>query len=180
VGAGRGAAVGVVAEGVDVHAALGIGIVAGDIPRYGGGGALVLLLEGDGALDVGVTAEDSDYTRMLAPIPFRSCATQRRLPSSSWGLRWVGLAIKVARSGTAIGARRTPASRPGTPAHPVWSSSCSLAQLSGCHCARRRVNSVAACLTCSISLGQLGRLRRVPRVSQRRQLYANQQDLKGG
>jgi hypothetical protein len=32
VGAGGSAAVGVVAEGVDVHAALSVGIVAGDVP----------------------------------------------------------------------------------------------------------------------------------------------------
>ena len=32
VGAGRGAAVGVVAKGVDVHATLSVGIVAGDVP----------------------------------------------------------------------------------------------------------------------------------------------------
>ena len=32
VGSGRGAAVGVVTEGVDVHAALSVGVVAGDVP----------------------------------------------------------------------------------------------------------------------------------------------------
>ena len=57
---GRGAAVGVVAESVDVHAALGVGIVARDVPGDGGGGLLVLLLKGNGALDVGVTPEDAD------------------------------------------------------------------------------------------------------------------------
>lgn len=57
---GAGAAVGVVTESVDVHAALGVGIVARDVPgdlslsRLGG------LLEGDGALDVGVATDDSD------------------------------------------------------------------------------------------------------------------------
>lgn len=63
VRAGGGAAVGVVAESVDVHAALGVGIVARDVPGDGGGGLLVLLLEDDGALDVGVTAEDADWPR---------------------------------------------------------------------------------------------------------------------
>ena len=58
--AGRGAAVGVVAKGVDVHAALGIGIVAAQVPGNGGGGTLGLLLEGDGAGDLGVTPDDSD------------------------------------------------------------------------------------------------------------------------
>ena len=54
------AAVGVVTEGVDVHATLGIGIVAGHIPADGRLGALGGLLEGDGALDVGVSTEDGD------------------------------------------------------------------------------------------------------------------------
>ena len=58
--AGRGAAVGVVAKGVDVHAALGVRVVAGDVPGQGGGGGLGLLLEHDGALDVGVTTEDGN------------------------------------------------------------------------------------------------------------------------
>lgn len=58
--AGAGAAVGVVAEGVDVHAALGVGVVAGDVPADGRLGGLGGLLEGDGALDVGVTTDDSD------------------------------------------------------------------------------------------------------------------------
>jgi hypothetical protein len=57
----RGAAVGVVAKGVDVHAALGVGVVARDGPGDGRGSGLGLLLEGDGALDVGVAAEDCDY-----------------------------------------------------------------------------------------------------------------------
>ena len=61
VRAGAGAAVGVVTEGVDVHAALGVGIVAGDVPGDLGLGGLRGLLEGDGALDVGVTTDDSDY-----------------------------------------------------------------------------------------------------------------------
>jgi hypothetical protein len=54
------AAVGVVAEGVDVHAALGVGVVAGDVPGDLGVGGLGGLLEGDGALDIGVTTDDSD------------------------------------------------------------------------------------------------------------------------
>ena len=61
--AGRGAAVGVVAELVDVEAALGIGVLTSDVPGDGGGRRLGGLLEGDGALDVGVTAEDSNCER---------------------------------------------------------------------------------------------------------------------
>jgi hypothetical protein len=60
VGASRSAAVGVVTKGVDVEAALGIGIVAGNVPGDGGRGALALLLEDDGAGHLGVTSEDAD------------------------------------------------------------------------------------------------------------------------
>jgi hypothetical protein len=55
--AGRGAAVGVVTELVDVDAALGVGVVASQVPRDGGGGVLVSLLEGDSAGDLGVTTD---------------------------------------------------------------------------------------------------------------------------
>lgn len=58
--ASRGAAVGVITKGVDVHAPLGVGIVAGDIPGDGGWGRLGLLLEHDGAGDLGVPTDDSD------------------------------------------------------------------------------------------------------------------------
>jgi hypothetical protein len=58
---GRGAAVGVVTEGVDVEAALGVGVVAGEVPGDGGGSRLGRLLEHDRAGDLGVTTEDSDY-----------------------------------------------------------------------------------------------------------------------
>jgi hypothetical protein len=61
VRAGAGAAVGVVTESVDVHAALGVGIVARDVPGDLGVGGLGGLLKGDGALDVGVTTDDSDW-----------------------------------------------------------------------------------------------------------------------
>lgn len=59
--AGRGAAVGVVTELVDVESTLGVGVVAEDVPRDGGGGVLGGLLEGDGTVDLGVTTEDSDW-----------------------------------------------------------------------------------------------------------------------
>lgn len=57
VGASRGATGGVVTEGVDVHAALGVGVVARELPRDGGGLRLGGLLEGDGALDLRVTTD---------------------------------------------------------------------------------------------------------------------------
>ncbi len=58
--AGGGAAVGVVTKGVDVEAALGVGVVSGDVVGDGGGSTLGLLLEDDGAGDLGVTTEDSN------------------------------------------------------------------------------------------------------------------------
>ena len=58
VGSGARAAVGVVAELVHVHAALGGGVVAGDVVGDGGRGGLGGLLEGDGPADFGVAAED--------------------------------------------------------------------------------------------------------------------------
>ena len=64
MGTGRGAAVGVVTELVDMETALGVGIVAGDVPGDGGGGVLVVLLEGDGARHLGVTTEDSNYIQI--------------------------------------------------------------------------------------------------------------------
>ena len=60
VGSSGSAAIGVVAESVDVHATLSVGVVAGDVPCDGGLRVLVGLLEGDGSLDVGVSTEDSD------------------------------------------------------------------------------------------------------------------------
>jgi hypothetical protein len=60
VRASRCAAVGVVAKGVNVHATLGIGIVPGDVPGDSGRGRVGLLLEDDGAGDLGVTPDDSD------------------------------------------------------------------------------------------------------------------------
>jgi hypothetical protein len=60
---GRCAAVGVVAELMDVHATLSIWVVALDIPCDGGGGALRLLLEGNGTGDLRVTSDGSNCTR---------------------------------------------------------------------------------------------------------------------
>lgn len=67
---GAGAAVGVVTEGVDVHATLGVGVVSGDVPGDLGLGGLGGLLEGDGALDVGVTTDNSDCESISCqPLP---------------------------------------------------------------------------------------------------------------
>jgi len=57
---GAGAAVGVVAKLVDVHATLGVGVVPGDVPGDGGGRGLGGLLEGHLAGDLGVSSEDGD------------------------------------------------------------------------------------------------------------------------
>lgn len=66
--AGGGAAVGVVTELVDVEGTLGVGVVALDVPRDGGGGTLVGLLEGHGAGDLGVTAENSNCGESVSMI----------------------------------------------------------------------------------------------------------------
>ena len=58
--AGRGAAVCIVAKGVNMHATVRIGVLARDIPRDGGRGGLGLLLKGDGTRNLGVTPDDSD------------------------------------------------------------------------------------------------------------------------
>lgn len=60
VRASRGAAVGVVTEGVDVHATLGVGVVASNVPRDSGRSGLGCLLEGDSSGDLGVTTDDAD------------------------------------------------------------------------------------------------------------------------
>lgn len=65
MGAGRSATVGVVTKGVDVHATLGVRVMAGDVPGDGGGRRLGGLLKDHGALDVGVTTE------------YRDCADER-------------------------------------------------------------------------------------------------------
>ena len=84
VRAGRGAAVGVVAEGVDVHATLGVGIMAGDVPGDGGGRGLGVLLKDNSALDVRVTAENTDWQAMTLArgrtaqlVGLSGCATLR-------------------------------------------------------------------------------------------------------
>lgn len=59
---GARAAIGVVTECVDVNAAFGVGIiVTSDIPRDLGLGVFGVLFEVDGALHLGVSAEDSDW-----------------------------------------------------------------------------------------------------------------------
>ena len=60
VRAGGGAAVGVVAELVDVHAARGGGVVPADVVGDGRGGGFGGLFKGYGAIDGGITAEDCD------------------------------------------------------------------------------------------------------------------------
>jgi len=61
MGSSGGAAVGVVAKGMNVHATLGIRVVAGDVPADGGGSILRLLLEGDSTRDLGVSTDDGNW-----------------------------------------------------------------------------------------------------------------------
>ena len=60
VRAGGGAAVGVVAKLVHVHAPLGVGVVARDVIGDGRGRGLGGLLEGYGSADFGVAAENGN------------------------------------------------------------------------------------------------------------------------
>lgn len=62
VWASAGAAVGVVAELVDVHPTLGGRVVPLYVVGDGCGGLFGSLLKGDGALDIGVTTENGNYT----------------------------------------------------------------------------------------------------------------------
>ncbi len=71
--AGRGAAVGVVTEGVDVEATLGVGVLAADVPGDGGRRRLGVLLEDDGTRDLRVPADDSDYVLSLVLVTCCDC-----------------------------------------------------------------------------------------------------------
>lgn len=53
---------------------LRVGVVASDVPANGGRGVLIGLLEGDGAGDLGVTAEDAHWERhtLVRGIIFKS------------------------------------------------------------------------------------------------------------
>ena len=57
-----GAAIGIVAEGVNVHAALGVGIITREVEGDGGLCSLGGLLEHHGAFDAGISAEDGDWS----------------------------------------------------------------------------------------------------------------------
>lgn len=83
--AGGGAAVGVVTKGVDVHATLGIGIMASDVPGDGSGTVLGLLLEDNGAGDLGVTTDDSNYTSpvLATACPGTKAPLHRAAPAGS-------------------------------------------------------------------------------------------------
>ena len=77
VRAGRRAAVGVVAELVDVHASLGIGVVAADVVGDGGGRGLGALLEDHRSRDLRVSSEHGDcgWKEALAKGPTHSVAS---------------------------------------------------------------------------------------------------------
>jgi hypothetical protein len=56
----RSAAVGVVAKSVHMHATLGVGVVASDVPGDGCVCGLGGLLKSDSALDLGVSTENGN------------------------------------------------------------------------------------------------------------------------
>lgn len=57
---GRCASVGVITKGVNVNTSLSIGVVSSDIIGNSGRGGLGFLFEGNGALDTGVTTDNSN------------------------------------------------------------------------------------------------------------------------
>ena len=60
VRSGRCATIGVVTKLMDVEATLSIGIISSNVPGDDGGGEFGILLEGNGALDLGVTSNGSN------------------------------------------------------------------------------------------------------------------------
>lgn len=97
VRAGRGAAVGVVAKGVDVEAAFRVGVVARDVVGDGGGSRLGILLKSDGATNLAVATEDADYiATTVVSQSFSSPQAQvcnqpiKGQPSPSGSSRWEG------------------------------------------------------------------------------------------
>ena len=57
---GARAAIGIVAKGMDMHATLGVGVIASDVVGDGCWSSLRVLFKLDGARDFGVTTEDSN------------------------------------------------------------------------------------------------------------------------
>lgn len=70
MGAGRCAAIGVIAELVDVHAALSVSIVACDVPGDGCGGCFGGLLKGDGSGDFGIAADLCNWASVSEATSF--------------------------------------------------------------------------------------------------------------
>ena len=86
-----GTAVGVVAKLVHVHAALSRGIMARDVVGDGRWGGLGRLLKGDGAADLGVTAEDCDcVARRWLALAFAEEWGEREGKGESAGLGGIG------------------------------------------------------------------------------------------
>lgn len=71
VGAGRGAAVGVVTKLVDVESSLGVGIVALDVVGDSDGAGLRVLLESDSTGDLGISSKNSDWVRCVGGVGWR-------------------------------------------------------------------------------------------------------------
>jgi len=72
VRAGAGAAVGIIAKGMNVHATLGVAVVAGDVPGDCGGARVRGLLKADRTGDFGVTSNDSDWVGKKGKLAYRS------------------------------------------------------------------------------------------------------------
>jgi hypothetical protein len=68
VGSGRCASVCVVAELMDVHATLGIRVMAGNVPCDSGRGRLVGLLKGDCAGNLRVASNKCNYSKLMPSV----------------------------------------------------------------------------------------------------------------
>ena len=100
------AAVGVVAVGVNVHATLGVGVVAGDVPADGRGRAIRGLLEGHGALDIAVSTEDGDCVGVMASA--RCSHEAERCVGRSVSIKVRGAPFKDGSTPDLVGGRRQP------------------------------------------------------------------------
>ena len=70
--ASGGAAISIIAELMDVHASLGVGVVAGDVVGDCGRGAFVGLLEGHLAGDLGVSSNNGDCRELVSSYSSRA------------------------------------------------------------------------------------------------------------
>jgi len=100
----RGTPISIIPVSVNMHAALSIRVVAGDVPGNGRLGALGGLLKGHGALDVGVATEDGNCgggRSWLAKVIFSGLGSVR-LVGEIGGNRSTTRPLRVVLGGDAV------------------------------------------------------------------------------